>query len=99
MRAALLVVLLAVLASVLLAGCASPQLDAVTVRWVRVEDPLAECRKVYPAAPLWGVRGCAVMRGAECTIYARDVAGPEDRERLATLGHELKHCFDGRWHK
>jgi hypothetical protein len=21
-----------------------------------------------------------------------------DTERLATLGHELMHCFDGNWH-
>lgn len=90
MRAALLLVL---------AGCAHVPPDVVSVRWVKVEDPVAACRKAYPSAPFWGVRGCTVMRGAECTIYARDADGEQDRERLATLGHELKHCFDGRWHR
>lgn len=83
----------------LLAGCAAAPRDAVSVRWVRVEDPVAACRKAHPTAPFWGVRGCAVMRGSECTIYARDVADAQDRDKLATLGHELKHCFDGSWHK
>src|SRR5258706_4690336 len=33
-----------------------------------------------------------------CTIYAPEPRDERDLQRMATLGHELMHCFEGNWH-
>lgn len=43
--------------------------------------------------------GCAKVSGTNCEIVALDVrTGYDDRDRLATWGHELRHCFRGPIH-
>lgn len=93
----------AALAALVLSGCATPSPDAMSVRWVRVDQE--EIHRVcaqehgHAAIVIGKYRGCTrFSREARvCTIWAVDFALTE-RERMATLGHELKHCFDGPWH-
>jgi hypothetical protein len=92
---------------VFLAGCAVPQppRDAqIDVVWNRVEDPQKACQGLSGRTELFRILGCSKWNdvaedGARvCSIYAPMPRSEHDTERLATLGHELMHCFDGRWH-
>ena len=91
----------------LLAGCATPQPPrggTVDVVWNRVEDPNAACRGLSGRAELFRILGCSKWNDVRadgsrvCSIYAPMPRSERDTERLATLGHELMHCFDGSWH-
>ena len=92
------------LSALALAACATPAPDKVTVRWVRVDQ--AEIHKVCGkqhgagAIVLGHYRGCSTWNrdAGVCTIWAPDFPEVKQRELMATLGHELKHCFDGPWH-
>jgi hypothetical protein len=33
-----------------------------------------------------------------CTIVAKDFATETNYREMYVLGHEVKHCFDGKWH-
>ena len=89
-----------------LAACATtPQepRDNVTVVWNRVADPHATCQKLDGRTELFRIRGCskwsdAANGGRICSIYTREPRSELDTQAFATLGHELMHCFDGRWH-
>jgi transcriptional regulator with XRE-family HTH domain len=87
-----------------LAACATPSPNTVTVKWVRVSQE--EINKVCAdkhgrdAIVIGYYRGCSTWNrdAATCTIWAVDFPETKQRELMATLGHELKHCFDGPWH-
>ncbi len=89
-----------------LAGCAAaePPRGKVDVVWNRVDDPQAACARVSGRRELFRVLGCSKWNDAQpdgsrvCSIYAPMPRSERDTERLATLGHELLHCFDGSWH-
>lgn len=92
---------------VFLAGCAAaepPRGGTVDVVWNRIEDPQAACRNLSRRTELFRVLGCSKWNDARadgsrvCSIYAPMPRNERDTERLATLGHELMHCFDGNWH-
>ena len=92
---------------VLLAGCATaepPRGGNVDVVWHRVDDPQAACQTLSKRVELYRVLGCSKWNDARadgsriCSIYAPMPRSERDTERLATLGHELMHCFDGSWH-
>ena len=100
-------------ALVLAAACATPAPDQVTVRWVRVsQDEIHRvCASAQGHNPtvIGRNRACAHFNrdGGFCTIYATDyterlgmesASDRRERELMASLGHELKHCFDGHWH-
>lgn len=96
-----------ILLLVLLAGCATPEPPrggTVDVVWLRVEDPQAACQKLSKRVELFRVLGCSRWNDVRpdgsrvCTIYAPMPRSERDSERMATLGHELMHCFDGSWH-
>jgi hypothetical protein len=76
----------------------------VDIAWHRVDDPQAACRTLSKRVELYRVLGCSkwndVRRDGSrvCSIYAPMPRSERDTERLATLGHELMHCFDGSWH-
>lgn len=92
---------------VLLSACAAaepPRGGTVDVVWNRVDDPQAACEGASGRREMFRVLGCSkwndVRRDGSrvCSIYAPMPRSERDTERLATLGHELMHCFDGSWH-
>ena len=92
---------------VLLAGCATaepPRGGRIDVVWHRVDDPQAACQNASKRVELFRVLGCSKWNDVQadgsriCSIYAPMPRSERDTERLATLGHELMHCFDGSWH-
>ena len=92
------------LAAALVAGCAGtpPPAERVYVSWNRVDDVQANCQKLSGRPELFRLRGCAKWNqeasGRVCAIYAPAPRDERDTQAFATLGHELLHCFDGRWH-
>jgi hypothetical protein len=64
-----------------------------TVQWIIVEDLEHACFG-KPKNPGAGeLRGCAVFTPTTCIIYTKRITS------LANLGHEMRHCFEGRWHE
>ena len=88
-----------------LAACTSaPKAPGVDVVWNRVADPQAVCEGLSGRKEFFRVLGCSKWNevnadGARvCSIYAPMPRDERDVQRLATLGHELMHCFEGNWH-
>jgi len=97
----------ALLAAAFLTACAStpePAPERVAVVWERVDDVQGTCQKVSGRPELFKLRGCSTWTATDstgqriCSIYAPAPASERDTQALATLGHELLHCFDGHWH-
>ncbi len=91
----------------LLQACATaPRADSnVAVVWNRVEEPHRVCESLSGRKNLFHILGCSHWSGPAtaggprtCSIYAPEPRHERNFERFATLGHELKHCFDGNWH-
>jgi hypothetical protein len=77
----------------------------VAVVWTRVEEPHRVCESLSGRKHFFHIMGCShwseppAQGGPRtCSIYAPEPRSERDLERFATLGHELKHCFDGNWH-
>lgn len=84
----------------LLAGCAGQPATGQLVEWIKV--PPEQIHKVCmgkSSAVLTYYRydACSMREGGICRIYAPDFKAYE-MAMEARLGHELKHCFDGRFH-
>jgi hypothetical protein len=74
---------------------ANPKATPSVIRWVVSLDPDTECREAsgQKLQDRRGViRACAVYNSKTCTI----ITGVETSH--AILGHELRHCFEGRFH-
>lgn len=83
---------------VLCFGCSSIPSDG-SFRIVWTDDPHRDCMIATGRALALGrINGCAYQENGVCTIIAKQPKGETDRERLATLGHELLHCKYGDWH-
>ena len=92
----------------LAAGCSTAVKDEsstpVHIVWNRVDDVQAACEGAAGRKELFRILGCSKWRepsGAgprTCTIYAPMPRSERDKERFATLGHEMMHCMDGNWH-
>jgi hypothetical protein len=93
----------------LVAAQAPASEEIVQIRWVRVhsiEQATRACREVFPHWPASGIGGCYYRAGEVCHVVAPDPAirqGASGRrwyepDQWAALGHEVKHCFDGRFH-
>jgi hypothetical protein len=86
----------------LLSGCGSfvavPEDKRIsndpTVRWVVVDDAEKECvaRGSDKPKPWRIITGCAQYGKYTCTIITNKTTTME------TLGHELRHCFEGQFH-
>jgi hypothetical protein len=69
---------------------------SVKVEWISVDDVRKSCsdesqRRGYPAIN-FSIEGCSFPGNNVCTIYTPKVTS------MHTLGHEMRHCFQGAWH-
>lgn len=74
---------------------------ARAIEWIKVApaDIHKVCRDISRAVLVNGrINGCSVQTKAGCRIYAADFK-QDDTTKMAVLGHEVKHCFDGQWHE
>lgn len=77
--------------------------NEVHVKWIRFEDPVVleeECLKLgLTVKPFHAIRACATfnLEAKTCTIYVRNPR-TLNGEAMNSLGHEIKHCFDGSFH-
>ena len=68
----------------------NPKYKAVRVTWVLTDDLERACG-ITPKAG-YVLLGCAKVIGDWCVIIT-----PKETT-MSTLGHELRHCFEGKWH-
>ncbi len=88
---------------VVLPGCmSSPKQpdEPIVIVWNRVEEPHKLCEQLSGRPEFFKILGCSKWSDARrtCAIYAPMPRDERDTQRMATLGHELMHCFDGNWH-
>jgi 5,10-methenyltetrahydromethanopterin hydrogenase len=90
-----------------LTGCASVYPDSfeavsseqrltnkTMVTWELVDDIDAFCKKRNDNIPKDNiVLACAIPTKQYCKIYTASVTS------MSALGHEIRHCFEGAWHK
>jgi hypothetical protein len=86
---------LAFLLASLLAGCAIPM--SKQVHWQRAS--LEELKKLCPDAD--NPVGCAVWtkNSNDCYIYTLAALEPNSSKEQWVIGHELLHCYNGKYHK
>jgi len=96
--------MLALAVALALSGCASVPQDGggdVVVRWHTAS--LAEindiCNAGMPAKHRKSVWGCYKRSFNQCTVYTASPDSREDPQLHDTLGHEVRHCFHGAFHK
>lgn len=87
------------LCCLVLVGCATvesfPILEMANTKeitLIRTWDAARICSRLVPPKSDSVTVACAIMRDT-CIIYVEPTATND------TWGHELRHCFDGRWHK
>jgi hypothetical protein len=66
-------------------------LPEVSVRWVPVDNVDEVCR-FYGVQTHRNIAACSVYDGKKCLIITAKTLD------MAVLGHEVRHCFEGRWH-
>ena len=71
--------------------------DKSTIIWKRVDDVQAGCnaesKRLGVATIPYRVKACSFYTKNTCTI----ITGKTTTQH--SLGHELRHCFQGEWHK
>ena len=89
--------------ALLLIGCGNftvkPYEERITestiVTWVTLDNAEEECIKsgVKDPGPLGVIFGCAIYNNKSCRIVTGKTTSME------ILGHELRHCFEGKFHE
>ena len=72
---------------------AQPNLPEKSIRWVVIEDVSRFCQAKMPLLGNQRVLACSEYNNRTCTIYTGRVTD------MAIVGHEIRHCFEGAWHK
>jgi hypothetical protein len=72
---------------------AQPNLPEKIIRWVVVENVSAVCQNKIPALSGQRILACSEYNNRTCTIYTGLVTD------MAIVGHEIRHCFEGQWHR
>lgn len=79
-----------------LTGCAT---DTMQVVWHKSTDPDRDCRAVVRTPDGFNkYLGCSWKDKGVCHFISRDFTLASERDAMAVVGHELKHCADGQWH-
>jgi len=63
------------------------------IEWIVVKDLEIVCNGKTEKLGEGELLGCAKFNNKKCYIYTKK------RTSLSNLGHELRHCFEGQWHK
>lgn len=72
---------------------AQPAYQIKRVEWIVVDDIDAACRGFQPLMEGRRYVGCTHYNNTSCRVYTgRDTT-------LSILGHEIRHCFEGQWHR
>lgn len=70
--------------------------ETMPVTWKRAADPMkacdAESKRVGNGGFKYTVQACSFWTDKTCVI----ITGT--KTNLHTLGHEIRHCFQGDWH-
>lgn len=90
----------------LLAGCAATRPDgAIPIVWHKLDKPITKLERCGNDICEAVVNGKYRIIDGVCHVWALDppvkiVNGRRvfDLGQWATLGHEVKHCFDGKFH-
>lgn len=94
--------LIAIVCALLVFGCAdtvplqhTTDYKTMTITWVRT----------WPSNPAGGACGSGDAVGCakrtsptSCTIWAVEPTSIQDTNRMDTIGHEVLHCFLGKFH-
>jgi len=72
---------------------ARPNLPEKIIRWVVVENVSAVCQNKMPALAGQRILACSEYNNHSCTIYTGLITD------MAIVGHEIRHCFEGQWHR
>jgi Na+-transporting NADH:ubiquinone oxidoreductase subunit NqrA len=73
---------------------AQKEYEEMRITWVVVDDIVQACATLFHNKPYNpSVVACSQRSGIVCTIYT------QRKLDLAILGHEIRHCYDGNWHK
>ena len=75
--------------------------DKTTVTWLKVDNVQSACEKESHRRGLggfgYGVEACSFWDSPlgkdRCTIITKKLTS------MAVVGHEIRHCFSGSWHK
>lgn len=67
----------------------------MTINWVSNEEEVTEAFENYEKEYGISVRGLSLTVEKVCTIWVYE---PKTDRDLQTLGHEVLHCFRGKWH-
>jgi hypothetical protein len=71
---------------------AQPEHPIKTVQWVVMEDVSEVCQGFAPIKDKTYV-ACARFNKDICIVYTKPNLS------LSVLGHEMRHCFEGQWHR
>ena len=68
------------------------------IKWIPVDNVQAACERESKARGFGGFGGskmaaCSFYNGNQCTIIT------SKNPSMHTMGHEMRHCFQGPWHK
>ena len=63
------------------------------VEWIAVDDVNAVCQGHTPVMNGRQYLGCTKFNATSCKVYTAK------NTSLSILGHEMRHCFEGHWHK
>jgi hypothetical protein len=72
---------------------ARPGLPEKIIRWVVLENVSSFCQGKMPALSNQRILACSEYNNHTCTIYTGLVTD------MAIVGHEIRHCFEGQWHR
>jgi hypothetical protein len=72
---------------------ASPNLPEKSIRWVVIDDISRFCQSKVPLVGNQRMLACSEYNNYTCTIYTGRTTD------MAIVGHEIRHCFEGQWHR